>query len=50
MAINANAFSPKQFRFLIAEQDDFGTLNPDSGGSPDNGYTQLDVDTVGTPF
>ncbi len=24
MAINANAYSPKQFSFLIAEQDDWG--------------------------
>tara|TARA_Y100000310_G_scaffold240658_1_gene244534 strand:+ start:1068 stop:2087 length:1020 start_codon:yes stop_codon:yes gene_type:complete len=49
MAINANAFSPKQFKFLVAEQDDFGTLNPNSGGSPDNPFLQLDVDSVGTP-
>ena len=30
MAIDANAYSPKQFTFLIAEQDDFGTFNLNS--------------------
>ena len=49
MAINANAYSPKQFKFLIAEQDDWGTLNPDSSGSPDNPYLAVDVDSVGSP-
>ena len=30
MAINDKAYSPKQFSFLIAMQDDWGTINPDS--------------------
>lgn len=49
MAIDANAYSPKQFTFLIAEQDDFGTLNPDSSGSPDLSWVAVDVDSVGSP-
>tara|TARA_R100001594_G_scaffold84538_1_gene119072 strand:- start:63 stop:1088 length:1026 start_codon:yes stop_codon:yes gene_type:complete len=49
MAVNASAYSPKQFSFLIAEQDDFGTLNPDSGGSPDNAWVAVDVDSIGSP-
>jgi hypothetical protein len=49
MAIDANAFSPKQFSFLIAEQDDWGTINPNSSGSPDNSYLAVDVDSIGTP-
>jgi len=49
MAIDANAYSPKQFSFLIAEQDDFGTLNPDSSGSPDLSWVAVDVDSVGSP-
>jgi len=49
MAIDANAYSPKQFSFLIAEQDDFGTLNPDSGGSPDLSWVAVDVDSIGSP-
>ena len=49
MAIATQAFSPKQFSFLIAEQDDWGTLNPNSGGSPDNPYIALDVDSIGSP-
>ena len=49
MAINANAYSPKQFSFLIAEQDDWGTINPDSGGSPDNAWLAVDVDSIGSP-
>tara|TARA_B100001939_G_scaffold329472_1_gene325759 strand:+ start:1081 stop:2109 length:1029 start_codon:yes stop_codon:yes gene_type:complete len=52
MAINANAYSPKQFSFLIAEQDDFGTFNLDStgGGTRDaNDYVAVDVDSVGSP-
>tara|TARA_R100001594_G_scaffold1545_1_gene6715 strand:- start:9163 stop:10182 length:1020 start_codon:yes stop_codon:yes gene_type:complete len=49
MAIDANAYSPKQFKFLIAEQDDWGTLNENSGGSPDNAYLAVDVDSVGSP-
>ena len=48
MAINAKAYSPKQFSFLIAEQDDFGTLNADSGGSSTN-WTAVDVDSIGSP-
>ena len=49
MAIDANAYSPKQFSFLIAEQDDFGTLNPDSSGSPDSPWVAVDVDSIGSP-
>ena len=49
MAINANAYSPKQFSFLIAEQDDWGTINPDSGASPDNAWLAVDVDSIGSP-
>ena len=49
MAVDANAYSPKQFSFLIAEQDDFGTLNPDSSGSPDNAWVAVDVDSIGSP-
>tara|TARA_R100000655_G_scaffold847_1_gene3462 strand:- start:2627 stop:3643 length:1017 start_codon:yes stop_codon:yes gene_type:complete len=49
MAINAKAYSPKQFSFLIAEQDDWGTINPDSSGSPDNSWLAVDVDSVGSP-
>ena len=30
---NVKAYSGKQFSFLIAMQDDMGTLNPNSGGS-----------------
>ena len=49
MAINASAYSPKQFSFLIAEQDDWGTINPDSSGSPDNAWLAVDVDSIGSP-
>ena len=49
MAINANAYSPKQFSFLIAQQDDWGTINPDSSGSPDNAWLAVDVDSIGSP-
>tara|TARA_R100001594_G_scaffold14110_1_gene30044 strand:+ start:330 stop:1346 length:1017 start_codon:yes stop_codon:yes gene_type:complete len=49
MAINASAYSPKQFSFLIAKQDDWGTINPDSGGSPDNAWLAVDVDSIGSP-
>tara|TARA_R100000654_G_scaffold991_6_gene3792 strand:- start:2713 stop:3729 length:1017 start_codon:yes stop_codon:yes gene_type:complete len=49
MAINAKAYSPKQFSFLIAQQDDWGTINPDSSGSPDNSWLAVDVDSVGSP-
>ena len=45
MAINNKAYSPKEFQFLIAEQDDFGTLEP-SGG---NDYFAIDVDSIGSP-
>jgi len=41
MAIAANAFSPKQFSFLIAEQDDWGTHAVDEG-SPNNDLVALD--------
>ena len=50
MAIAGNAFDPKEFQFLVAEQDDWGTLNPDSSGSPDNPYIALDVDSIGSPI
>ena len=52
MAIDANAYSPKQFTFLIAEQDDFGTFNLEStgGGTRDaNNWVALDVDSIGSP-
>ena len=49
MAISATAYSPKQFTFLIAEQDDFGTFNPDSGASPDLSWLAVDVDSIGSP-
>ena len=49
MAVDGNAYSPKQFSFLIAEQDDWGTRNENSGGSPDNAYLAVDVDSIGTP-
>tara|TARA_A100001515_G_C4584952_1_gene214186 strand:+ start:1115 stop:2131 length:1017 start_codon:yes stop_codon:yes gene_type:complete len=49
MAINDKAYSPKQFSFLVAEQDDWGTINPDSSGSPDNSWLAVDVDSVGSP-
>lgn len=44
-AISKLSYSPKEFQFLIAEQDAFGTLEA-SGG---NSYTALDVDSVGSP-
>ena len=46
---NVKAYSSKQFSFLIAMQDDMGTLNPNGSGSPDNPYLAVDVDSVGTP-
>ena len=49
MAVNASAYSPKQFSFCIAMQDDFGTFNPNSGGTPDNAWVAVDVDSIGTP-
>ena len=49
MAVNPSAYSPKQFSFLIAEQDDWDTLNPDSGGSPDLAWVAVDVDGIGSP-
>ena len=49
MAINSSAYSPKQFSFIVAEQDDWGTINPDSGASPDNSWIALDIDSVGSP-
>jgi hypothetical protein len=45
MAISTSAYSPKEFQFLIAEQDAFGTIEA-SGG---NLYHALDVDSVGSP-
>ena len=45
MAISTSAYSPKEFQFLIAEQDAFGTIEA-SGG---NAYHALDVDSVGSP-
>ena len=49
MAINTSAYSPKQFSFLIAMQDDWGTINENTGGSPDNPWLAVDVDSVGSP-
>ena len=49
MAINDKAYSPKQLSFLVAEQDDWGTINADSGASPDNSWLAVDVDSVGSP-
>ena len=48
MAIDANAYSPKQFMLLVAEQDDFGTHAADES-SPNNNFLALDVDSVGSP-
>jgi len=45
MAISTAAYSPKEFQFLIAEQDAFGTIEA-SGGNP---YHALDVDSIGSP-
>ena len=45
MSISTAAHSPKEFQFLIAEQDDFGTL--ETGGG--NSYTAVDVDSIGSP-
>ena len=45
MAISTASYSPKEFQFLIAEQDAFGTLEA-SGG---NAYHALDVDSIGSP-
>ena len=30
-------------------QDDWGTINPDSSGSPANPWIAVDVDSVGSP-
>ena len=49
MAVSGTAYDPKGFSFLVAEQDDYGTINPNSSGSPDNPYIALDVDSVGSP-
>ena len=49
MAISGTAYDPKLFQFLVAEQDDFGTINPTSSGSPDNPYVALDIDSIGSP-
>tara|TARA_Y100001937_G_scaffold91430_1_gene123742 strand:+ start:1027 stop:2046 length:1020 start_codon:yes stop_codon:yes gene_type:complete len=49
MAISGTAYDPKLFQFLVAEQDDYGTINPNSSGSPDNDYIALDVDSIGSP-
>ncbi len=43
MAISTAANSPKEFQFLIAEQDAFGTFETT------NNMHALDVDSVGTP-
>ena len=48
MAIDSGAFSPKQFRVAIAEQDDWGTITPASG-SPDNDWLEIDIDSVSSP-
>ena len=49
MAVSGTAYDPKGFSFLVAEQDDYGTINPNSSGSPDNDYLALDVDSIGSP-
>lgn len=49
MAISGTSYDPKLFQFLVAEQDDYGTINPGSSGSPDNDYIALDVDSIGSP-
>ena len=43
MAISTAAHSPKEFQFLIAEQDTFGTFEAT------NDMHALDVDSIGTP-
>lgn len=48
MAVATNAFDPKQFSFLIAEQDDWGTHAVDES-SPNNNLIALDVDSIGSP-
>jgi len=48
MAVATNAFDPKQFSFLIAEQDDWGTHAADEA-SPNNSLIALDVDSIGSP-
>tara|TARA_Y100001938_G_C8065876_1_gene420154 strand:- start:42 stop:1073 length:1032 start_codon:yes stop_codon:yes gene_type:complete len=45
MAISTTSYSPKEFMFLIAEQDRFGTLE----GASDNAYHAVDVDSISTP-
>ena len=45
MAISGTAYDPKLFQFLIAEQDEYGTINGASG----NAYIALDVDSIGSP-
>jgi hypothetical protein len=49
MAISGTAYDPKLFQFLVAEQDDYGTINPDSSSTPDNPYIALDIDSIGSP-
>ncbi len=49
MAVSGTAYDPKGFSFLVAEQDDYGTINPNTGGNPDNDYFALDVDSIGSP-
>ena len=48
MAVATNAFDPKQFSFLSAEQDDWGTHAVDES-SPNNSLIALDVDSIGSP-
>ena len=48
MAVATNAFDPKQFSFLIAEQDDWGTHAVDES-NPNNSLIALDVDSIGSP-
>ena len=48
MAVASNAFDPKRFSFLIAEQDDWGTHAVDES-SPNNNLIALDVDSIGSP-
>ena len=46
MAINNKAYSPKEFQFLIAEQNNFGTLEQAGSTLP---YVAIDVDSIGSP-
>ena len=50
MAISGTAYDPKLFQFLVAEQDDYGTINGADESQSDIGpYIALDVDSIGSP-